>query len=115
MQALADAGGMECERVGGLEQTARQFQDVVQGLAQRQGTGANGADIAPYPLVGKNVVPKGLTNTTSFKQWIRRYELLAGAKDERLKTLLEGSELRDAAEPTIAPVASGIPGAEKLT
>lgn len=40
-------------------------------------------------LVGrKHVVPERLTNKTSFKQWRRRYKMAAGAKDDRLKTLL---------------------------
>lgn len=63
-QALASAGGRESERVGGLEQTARLC--VVQGLTQWQGAGRDTAEMASNSLAGKNVVPEGPTNKTSF-------------------------------------------------
>lgn len=85
------------------------MQNAVQGLAQRQGAGAHGTDTISNSLVGKNVVPDGITNkTTGFKQWSRRYKLVAGAKDDRFKSLLEWAEMREPMAPSIVPDASGI-------
>lgn len=39
VQALADAGGREAQRVGGLEQSTRSLQETFQGLYNRQGAG----------------------------------------------------------------------------
>lgn len=67
VRALADVGGHEFERVTGLEQTARQIQEAVAGLAQRQGAeaGSSGEQQESNPLVGKNMI---LTNKPSFKR-----------------------------------------------
>lgn len=87
VHALADTRGRSSMRVGGLEKTTCKIQEAVAGLAQWQGTGANhcGEREESNPLVGKHVVPEGLTSTTTFKQWSRRYKLLAGAQDERTR------------------------------
>lgn len=69
VQALADAGGSETERVGGLEQTNRSIQEAVQNLAQRHGAGAKAPPdhFGSDARVDKNMVPEGLTNTAGFK------------------------------------------------
>lgn len=117
VRALADAGDREPERVSGLEQTSRQLQEAVSVMAQRQGIGASGAGerIDTNALVGKNVVPEGLTNRSSFKQWSRRYKLVAGAKDERFKVLLEWAQARDPNEPAVDPAASNVANATRLS
>lgn len=68
----------------------------------------------PKSLVGKNLVPEGLTIKTSFKQRGRRYKLVASAEDERFKALLDLAEAQEATAPAIVPGASSIPGAEKF-
>lgn len=50
----------------------------------------------------KSVAPEGFANKTSLKQWSRRCRLVAGAKDDRFKTVLEWAE---AWEPTATTVA----------
>lgn len=57
------------------------------------------------------------TNRTSFKEWSRRYKLVAGAKDEHFKAVLEWVEARETNAPTIAPEASGwqAPGDSRST
>lgn len=94
--ALADASGRESERVTGLEGITRQIEEALAGLAQRQGSGAapGGERHKSHSLVGKSMVPEGLAHRTSFKQWSRRYKLVAGAKDERFKMLPEWVEAR---------------------
>lgn len=92
--ALAEAGGHEIDRCTGLEHTAGKIQEAVAGLFQRQGTGT-GAGTAgerheSNPMVGKTVDLEGFTNKPCFEQWCRRYSLVAGAKDERLKSISSG-------------------------
>lgn len=40
-------------------------------------------------LIGKSVIPEGLTNKTGLKQRSRRYMLAPGANDDQFKALLE--------------------------
>lgn len=63
-------------------------------MAQKQGIGASstGGRIDSNSLMGKSIVPGGLTNKASFKQWSHRYKLVAGTKDERFKILLAWAE-----------------------
>lgn len=58
-------------------------------------------------------MPEGLTNWANFKQWSRRYKLVAGAKDERFK-LLEWAEAHETSAPIVVPEASNVAGAAKL-
>lgn len=74
VQALVNMGGGEADRATSLDQATRQVQETVANFAQRQGAGAGGARERQESnsLVGKNVVPKGLTNKANFMQWSRR-------------------------------------------
>lgn len=69
VEAFADAGGREPERVGELEQTTRSIQEAVENLAQRQGAGAGSprGHFAYNAIVNNNVMPESLTNKTGFK------------------------------------------------
>lgn len=89
VQSMAKAGRSEVERVAGWGRTTHQFQGVVHGLTQRQGTGVNSAEMASNALVGREVAPEGLGNEKSFRHWSRRSRLVSGAKDDRSNTLLE--------------------------
>lgn len=92
--------------MGSLEKTTARsktlFNDWFNGRAEH---GSNS-------LVGKNVVPECLTDETGFKQRSRRCKLVAGAKDDRFKALVEWGEMREPMLPTIAPDARCIFGAE---
>lgn len=113
VQALADAGSRESERVGVLEQTTLQLQGVILGLTQRQAAGINGAAAASNSIVGTSVVPEGLAYKTSFKQCRRRCKL-AGAKNDRFESLIGWFETQKPTALTIAPEVSGVPGAGML-
>lgn len=83
-RALADAGEGEAEKALGLEQATRQLHNTIAGMAHWQVTGAGpaGERSESNSIVVKIVVPEGLTNRTSFKQWNRRYKLVARSKDD---------------------------------
>lgn len=55
----------------------------------------------------KHVGPEGLTSRTCFKQWGRRYKLVAGAEDDESK-VLERAEAQEATAPTIVPDPIGV-------
>lgn len=80
-------------------------------MIKRRGTGVNNADLASSLVVGKNETPDGFANKTGFKQCGRRYKFVAGAKVDRVTTFVEVAEARERMAPTVAPDASGIPGA----
>lgn len=63
---------------------------------------------------GTNVVPEGLTNKTSFRQWSLLYKCLAGPEDDRFETLLGLAAAREPTATTGAPEASSLPGAERF-
>lgn len=90
VQAFADAGSRESERVGGLEQTTRSTQEAAHNLAHRQGAGAtspadhNGSE----SLVGNSMVPEGLTNRPVSNSGSGRYKVVAGAKGEKVPYFL---------------------------
>lgn len=115
VESLAHTGGCESERVTWLENTTRQIQTTVAGLAQRHksGAGPGGERHESNSLVGKKVVPERITNRTSLKQWTRRYKVVAVAKDERLKVLLQWAARADRAD-DIVPYSSGVLGVATL-
>lgn len=67
-------------------------------LRQRHGgTGAStaGERLESNSPAWKHVVPEELTNKMNFKQWGRRDKLVACAKGERFKVLVEWVEARE--------------------
>lgn len=100
VQHLTETGGHEMRHQ--LEQATRHIQEAVANLAQRQGTGALGGSerYESSSVVGKNVVPEGVAKKASFKQWSRRYVLVAGGKDVRLKVFLEWAGGHEESAPT---------------
>lgn len=69
VQALADAGGRESQRVESLEHTTHQNEEVVQSMAQRQETGAgsSGERNKTTARIGTTLVLDSLTDKTGFK------------------------------------------------
>lgn len=113
VRALAD---LESERALGFEQTSGHLQEAVWAMEHRQGTGANGAGerMESNSLVGKNAIPEGPSNRSSFKPLSRRYTLGAGAKDERFNVLLERAEAREPNAPAVNPAAGNKASAARL-
>lgn len=92
------------------------MQQTVQDFAQRPGAGARPPDAhqESKSFIGNNMAPEGLTNKTGFKQWSRRYKLVAGGEDERFKVLLEWAEARETNAAIIIPESSNVVGAPRL-
>lgn len=102
--------------MSGFERATRLAQSPVRSFAQQEGVEACAAGdrVESNTLVGKNIVPDGLTNKASFKHRSRRYKLVAGARDERSKALFMWAEAHDTNAPAIDPNTSGTMGAQAL-
>lgn len=115
-QALADAGGADGGRVGGLKRTTRSSQEAIQSPDRRQRTGVRApADHhGSNSLVRKYVVPEGLANKTGFEQRGHRCKFVAQAEGERFNTFLAWSDTGETSAPTIVPESGGVVEAQSF-
>lgn len=87
VRQLVDSSGRQDDRVSGFGRATQSVQSLVLSTAQQAIAASTIGDrVESNSLVGKNMAPEWSTNKVSFKQWSRRYKLVAGTKDKRFKT-----------------------------
>lgn len=100
-----------------LERATQSVHSLIQNLAQQQGARARAPSdrVESNTLVGKHLAPEDLTNKAGSKHWGRGCKLMAGANDERVKTLRTWPESHEANAPAVNPDASRSVGAQNLS